>query len=226
MRIGLFGGTFNPIHSGHLDACRDMIQRFCLDRLLLVPAAVPPHKSRGDLAEVEDRMAMIRLAAEDVPGLEISDIEISRFGPSYTVDTLRAVAATLATGDELFLIMGLDAFLEFHTWKRWQEILRICCVLVMNRPGEYGGKGSDRRALFDRYIRERLGYVPSLSPTAESISRWQYVHPEYFPVTLTRVDTPDISSSLIRRMVRLGQSIDAVVPEAVVRYIQKKGLYR
>jgi len=123
MRIGLFGGTFNPFHSGHLQACRDMITRFFLDRMILIPAAIPPHKPQQGLASPTDRLAMIRLATARFSNMDVSDIELIRPGPSYTVDTLTFFRRGYPDADDLFLVMGLDEFLEFHTWKSWLTIL-------------------------------------------------------------------------------------------------------
>jgi nicotinate-nucleotide adenylyltransferase len=250
MRIGLFGGTFNPFHSGHLQACRDMITRFFLDRMILIPAAIPPHKPQQGLASPTDRLAMIRLATARFSNMDVSDIELIRPGPSYTVDTLTFFRREYPSADDLFLVMGLDAFLEFHTWKSWQTILKLCAILVMNRPGAYGGEFRDKGQVFDAYVRKRFGYdlsesidfsarlrhrEPVCGKTAGEgakpvepidLSESLYHHPDNRPLVLTPIDSMDISSSRIRQMIRDGQSIRSVVPESVARYISEKGLYQ
>ncbi len=222
MRIGLFGGTFNPFHSGHLRACQDVVSRFHLDRMILIPAAIPPHKSGQGLASPEDRLEMLRLATARFSDMVVSDIELTRPGPSYTVDTLIFYRHEFPDTDNLFLVVGLDAFLEFHTWKRWETILKTVAILVMERPGDYGGEAIDKRLLFDAYIRKRFGYDLHLQDGQPSV----YHHLLYHPVMLTPVDSPDISSSRIRQMIRDCQSIQSVAPESVARYISEKGLYR
>ena len=115
MRIGLFGGTYNPIHFGHLRAATEVREAFELDRVILIPAAQPPHKRAGNLAPSEDRLKMVRLAVENDPALEISDVEIRRSGPSYTFDTIQHFKEKLAADAQIYLILGLDAVLEIDT---------------------------------------------------------------------------------------------------------------
>ena len=134
MRIGLFGGTFNPIHRGHLWAASEVIKRFNLDQFFLIPAALPPHKTPGAVANADDRLEMIHLAIADLSGLTVSDVELNRPGPSYTIDTVRHFKNTLANDSRIYLIMGLDAFLEIDTWKSYTELLEQIAFIVMARP--------------------------------------------------------------------------------------------
>jgi nicotinate-nucleotide adenylyltransferase len=123
MRIGLFGGTFNPVHFGHLRTVLEVRERFGLSRVYLIPSALPPHKSQVGIASPSDRLEMMRLAVANDSDFVLSDVELMRTGPSYTIDTLSYFANVLPETDPRFLIIGLDAFLEIHTWKDFMGIL-------------------------------------------------------------------------------------------------------
>ena len=138
MKIGLFGGTFDPIHLGHLRAIKEVSERFGLSKTHLIPAALPPHKPNRDIATAKDRLEMIRLAVGSMAEFEISDIELNRSGPSYTIDTLKHFMAKTGATDQTYLIMGLDAFLEIDTWKAYLEIFKIVPVIIMARPAVWG----------------------------------------------------------------------------------------
>ncbi len=134
MRLGIFGGTFNPPHIGHLLLAERAAEGAHLDRVLFVPAAAPPHKqSNGDLAPAADRAAMVRLAIEDNPRFAISTVELDRGGLSFTIDTLRTIAAEQPF-DELYLLIGGDSLAEFHTWRDPEEIRRLARLVVVPRP--------------------------------------------------------------------------------------------
>ena len=134
MRIGLVGGSFNPIHRGHLAIARAARAALGLDRVVLIPSARPPHKKDTGLAPAEDRLAMARLAAVNEPGLEVSPIELERTGPSYTVDTLRAFRAA-HPGAEIFFIIGADTLPELKTWKESSALFSLATFAVAVRPG-------------------------------------------------------------------------------------------
>jgi nicotinate-nucleotide adenylyltransferase len=219
-KIGLFGGTFNPIHCGHLRAAIEVKEGCGLDQVFLIPAAVPPHKDRGALAAAADRLRMIELAAEGEPGLAASDVEIRRGGPSYTVDTVRHFRSELPAGTEIFLIVGLDAFLEIDTWKSFRELLSLVPVIVISRPDASNcSAGSDREALAG-FIRSRISSQCALSgdPAGFSAEGIQ-------GVTLFSVTALDVSSRRIRDLTSAGRSIRFLVPEQVRHYIKAKGLY-
>ncbi|MBI3995237.1 MAG: nicotinate (nicotinamide) nucleotide adenylyltransferase, partial [Nitrospirae bacterium] len=135
LRIGIFGGTFNPIHNGHLAIAEEVLKTVGLDRVLLIPANQPPHKADREIPSARHRLAMVRLAVEDHPGLDVSDLEISRPGKSYTIDTLNALRRRYPKEAEFYLMLGLDAFLEFSTWRSPQKILQGCHIIVVSRPG-------------------------------------------------------------------------------------------
>jgi nicotinate-nucleotide adenylyltransferase len=136
-RIGVFGGTFDPIHVGHLVAAVNARHAMGLDRVILVVANVPWQKDDRPVSPAEDRLAVVEAAVGDVPGLEASRMEIDRGGPSYTADTIEELAKTYP-GSELFLIVGWDVAGELATWDRWETIQRLCTLIVVNRPGVGG----------------------------------------------------------------------------------------
>ena len=221
MRIGLFGGTFNPVHFGHLRTVLEVRERFGLDRVYLIPSAMPPHKSEAGIASPSDRLEMIRRAVENDADFVVSDVELMRTGPSYTIDTLSFFADALPRTDPRFLIVGLDAFLEIHTWKDFRGILTRIPLIVMGRPGAYD------HGLFQGMPLAVANYLDGLAP-GYRYDRQQsvFVHPGFQPVHLIGVTSLDISSSAIRSLVRSGRSIRFLVPETVSEFISSKGLYQ
>ncbi len=133
-RIGLFGGTFDPIHLGHLRAALEAGIAFQLDPVLVIPSAQPPHKDTKKITSAEDRLEMARLATAAAPRLEVSDIEYGRKGPSYTVETIERLQQKWGTEVELNLIVGLDAFRKYDTWYRFHDLFRITSIIVLIRP--------------------------------------------------------------------------------------------
>lgn len=221
MRIGLFGGTFNPVHFGHLRTVLEVKERFGLGRVYLIPSAMPPHKSQAGIAGPSARMEMIRRAVPNDPDFVVSDVELLRTGPSYTIDTLSYFADTLPITDPRFLIVGLDAFLEIHTWKDFRGILTRIPLIVMGRPGAY-----DQGRFADISL-AAAGYLEALAPGYRyDPDASVFVHPEFQSVYLIGVTALDISSSAIRSLVRSGRSIRFLVPEAVSEFISSKGLYQ
>jgi nicotinate-nucleotide adenylyltransferase len=133
MKLALFGGTFDPIHKAHLAVAREAADRFALDKVLLIPAAHPPHKQNGAHASYEDRVRMADIAACCDPRFEVSRLEEGT-GRSYSIDTIEKVRAGMAPGDELFFIIGADAFAEVQTWRRWRDVAAAVQFLVVSRP--------------------------------------------------------------------------------------------
>jgi nicotinate-nucleotide adenylyltransferase len=136
MRIAIFGGTFDPIHNAHLTIARCAAERFALDHVLFIPASHPPHKVGGAHAPYEDRVRMVELACEGEPRFEASRLEAGT-ARSYSIDTIEKLQARLAPEDELFFIIGADAFSEIRTWRRWEEVTRAVCFIVVSRPGHH-----------------------------------------------------------------------------------------
>jgi nicotinate-nucleotide adenylyltransferase len=219
-RLGLFGGTFNPIHRGHVQVARDVLHRFKLTAIQFIPSALPPHKTEGFLASPADRYAMACRALEDEPALIVSDIEIQRSGPSYTIDTLRRFMAEPPHDLQLFFMVGLDAFLEIHTWKAYRQLFDLAAFIVMTRP-QAAKPDQKLDALALKFARERISDGYTLTKEEDTL-----IHSEKQAIHLAPVTPVEISSSRIREMIRKGQSIHQWVAPNVATYIESKGLYR
>lgn len=219
-RIGLFGGTFDPIHNGHLQVAVDVLQLFTLDTIYFIPCAIQPQKSTDPVAPALNRVEMLRLALEDHPGLALSELETQRGGPSYTIDTLRYFTSTHPPGTRLFFILGIDAFLEIDTWKAYPQLFDLAAFIVMARPGT---DASPAQAL-----RTAAGYAQhSLSSQYHLDDQGgRLVHPAKQPIYLAHVSQIDVASTHIRRSIRRGESVRDRVNPVVMRYIEEKGLYR
>jgi nicotinate-nucleotide adenylyltransferase len=220
MRIGLFGGTFNPVHLGHLRAAVDVREGFELDEIFLIPAALPPHKGFGELAASADRLHMLSLALGADSGLKVSDVELNRSGPSYTIDTVQHFKQTLPAETRLYLIMGLDAFLEIDTWKSYRELLVQIPLIVINRPKAGHRMRRIPWKIMDDYISSKLSADYSFSA-----SRSGYLARHQQPIYVFEVTALDISSTGIRRRVSQNRSISYLVPQKVAEYIRTKGIY-
>ena len=220
MRIGLFGGTFNPIHYGHLRAALEVTEGFPLDACHLIPSAVPPHKRNRRISGASDRMEMIRRAIDGFPQFTICDAELRRSGPSYTIDTIDHLKERLPPGTELYLLLGLDAFLEIDTWKDFQRLFEQLPFIVMIRPETHSDRTVQPVRRVEQYLHTRISadYARSRSPLCFTHRRLQAVYT--FEVTLM-----DISSSGIRQRIRDGRSIRYLVPDNVLTFIREKGLY-
>jgi nicotinate-nucleotide adenylyltransferase len=213
MRLGLFGGTFNPIHLGHLRAGVEIQDRFALDRVLYLPAAIPPHKATPELLSCAHRLKMVRLAVAGQTRLQASDAEIKRSGKSYSIQTLRHFHQVFPQGAELFFILGLDAFLEIPTWKEYRRLFDLCHFIVLDRHG------FSRRRLAEFLFEE-------ISPEFVPVPReHRFLHPSGYSVHWAAITRLDISSTLIRGLRSQGKALSYLVPEAVAEYIQKKRLY-
>ena len=201
-RIGLFGGSFNPVHLAHLVLAEHAREECSLDKVLFVPARVPPHKPTLRLAPGGDRLEMLKLAAAGNPHFEVSAIEINREGPSYTLLTVRELKRTLGADGRLCLIVGADSVRDMPHWWRAEELIREVEIIGLQRPPIQSG--------------ELDGLDKELSAQAAG------------KLKASMIKTPllDISSTDIRRRVREGRSIRYLVPEAVREYILSHGLYR
>ena len=213
MRLGIFGGTFDPIHLGHCRAAEEMGQEFNLDKVFLIPAASPPHKSKEPVSPFRDRLEMARLAVGRRGLLEVLDIEGNRAGFSYSIQTLKEIDNLFGGGAELFFILGVDAFLEIETWKDYRDLFQYAHFVVISR-GDLGRKD----------LEPVLRHLGPLTPVDDD--------PDILKLNtgktlFLRVATlMDISSTQIRRLVSSGKSIRFLVPELVMSYIEEKGLYR
>jgi nicotinate-nucleotide adenylyltransferase len=195
MKLGVMGGTFDPIHLGHVAMAEAAADCAGLDRVLLIPANVPPHRAAAT-APARDRLAMVRLAAAGHPRLEVSDIELRRPGPSYTLDTLRALARERPRA-ELHLLLGWDAARDIRAWHGPDEVLRLARPVVVSRPGY-------------TVPTERDLASAGIEPT------W---------AILCDVPTPDVESTDVRRLLLDGGSLAGLVDPAVEAYLRNHRLY-
>ncbi len=213
-RLGLFGGTFNPIHYGHLRTAEEVVEALRITRLWFIPAALPPHKTARQIPSFEVRLELTRLAVGRHPRMMVSDIEGRRPGKSYSIETLRQVREEYGREWELYFILGLDAILEITTWKDYAELFTLCNFVVLDRPGY------DRSQLEALLRRE----VHPLFQLLEGGTGFQ--HPSGYQVLFLSTTLLDISATRIRRLVGEGRSIRYLLPEKVRRYIIKNKLYR
>src|SRR5271156_2074489 len=212
MRVGLFGGSFNPIHLGHLRAAEEVREALQLDLVYFIPAASPPHKAEGDLAPAEHRLAMVRAATKGNRYFMVSDVEIRRAGRSYTIDTVRHFLATLRGPSVLFLMMGSDAFAELDTWKDCDELVRLSSVVVHTREA-VGDTAPPRISLA---ALRRFGY---------SRKDDHYVRPNGQTLAFVATTIFPVSATLIREKLQHRRSVRYLMPSDVVDYIQRHGLY-
>jgi nicotinate-nucleotide adenylyltransferase len=211
--IGVLGGTFNPIHVGHLRMAETLRDLFVFDRFVFIPSAIPPHKPLERLLPARDRCEMVRLATVDNPRFEVSDLELARSGASYSVQTIEALREAFGEATAIHFTMGDDAFAEIETWKDWRRIFTLADLIVVSRPGS--GK-SFREQLLPVEAREAFCY----SPEDDS-----YRHASGRKVFFRDVGALQVSSTAIREMVRAGRSIRYLVPDAVREYIERHRLY-
>lgn len=198
MRAGVFGGTFDPIHLGHLAAARAIRTALKLDKVIFVPAGQPWMKAGMPVSPVEDRVEMVRLAVARHKAFELCTIEADRTGPSYAVDTMDTLRRQLGRGSDLFFLLGSDALTDIAKWREPQRLIRLCQLVAYARPGCQLPK------------KEALELaVPGVSQR----------------VTFVQVPQVDIRATDIRRRVAEGRSIQRLVPRAVERYILEHGLY-
>lgn len=214
-RIGVFGGTFNPVHIGHLKAAAAVQKRFSLDRILFIPSFIPPHKESAGIASPDERLRMVELAIRGRSTFIPSAIEIRAKGRSYSILTLNRIKR-LYPRAWIFFILGVDAFLEIETWREWERVLRRCLFIVVTRPG-YRLKEAEK--VLGEACRNQI----------RSVSHFEKVRERWFPahrIFLLPIEPNNISSTEIRRRIQAGRSIKGQVPAAVESYIQKHGLYQ
>jgi nicotinate-nucleotide adenylyltransferase len=211
-RIGIFGGTFDPIHVAHLRSAEEAREQLQLDEVLFVPAADPPHKRRR-ITAAPHRLAMVRLAIAGNPAFRVSSLEIDRGGRSFTVDTLRALRARLPTTTALSLLIGLDAFREIGTWKDYRTLFTLADVVVWSRPPL---RLRAARALLPVAAQRDFCYGPGHRTLRHRTGN---------QIRFLTVTALDVSASDIRLRVRRGRSVRYLVPPAVERYLSRHGLY-
>ena len=198
MKVGIYGGTFDPVHNGHLALAEAALAAFSLERVLFVPGHVTPFKIGVRTASAEDRLEMLRLAVAGRPHLGVSTIELDRGGVSYTVDTLEALRAAHPDWD-LWFLLGADSLPALGRWHRGADIPRLANVGTLRRPG--------------------IALPARLDGFSPEVSRRLLAN-------VADGDCPDISSSEVRRRAAAGESLEGLVPEAVAEYIARRGVYR
>jgi nicotinate-nucleotide adenylyltransferase len=213
MRIGLYGGTFNPIHIGHLRAAEEVREAMHLDLVYFIPAGMPPHKPGGRLAPAEMRLEMVRLAIKNNLHFMISDFETKRVKRSYTIDTVRFFLSSLRQRQDWFLMMGVDAFCELDTWKAADELTSLCNLIVHTRHRKEESELS--QGVLANVTRFRYREVNDHYVNMNGRELY-FVKTTYFPV----------SATAIRRIVQQGKSIRYLVPPEVAEYIAHHRLYR
>jgi len=208
------GGTFNPIHYGHLRSAMEIREMFNLDRVLFIAAARPPHKNPSPLIPFKDRHTMITLALREEPSFEASDMEYIRPGQSYSIETLKELREEYGRSARFYFILGTDAFREITTWKNYEQLFQHTSFVVLNRPGfEYES--------LESFIRQTVSSDYSFSQTENA-----YIHPLLMPIYYCKTTLLDISSTKIREDVKARRSIRFLLPPSVEKYILEKGLYR
>ena len=197
------------------------MKRLSLSSLLFIPAAAPPHKALDGVADAGDRLEMIRLAISNAPGFSVSDVEINRAGPSYTIDTVDHFQSSAAGNARYYLIVGLDAFLEIDTWKSYKTLMRKIPLVVLARPEM--GPEADRevRTSILTFLQEKIS--PDFVYSAASDC---FQCADYPPLTVLSGGFRALSATFIRERIRSGAPIDTLVPALVGAFISRKGLYR
>jgi nicotinate-nucleotide adenylyltransferase len=207
-KIGLFGGTFNPIHLGHLRGAEEIREAFGLQEVIFIPAALPPHKMTEEIIQAHHRLEMVKRATRKNSQFSASDVELKRKGKSYSIDTIRYFREKFK--DSLYFILGRDAFVEIETWKDFQNLFSLCNFIIMVRPGSIQASPIP-------------GALASAFRYDQGISGW--VHDSGNVVFCKEINFLEISSTKVRELVEKRGSIKYLVPLEVEAYIEKHGLY-
>ena len=212
MKIGILGGTFDPIHLGHLRTAEEVGEKLGLEKVFLIPSASPPHKTNDPITPFQHRLTMVRMAAQVSPLLEVLDLEGKRSGLSYSIETLKELQQMHSPDPELFFILGTDAFLEIETWREYRRLFDYAHFVVIQRAGH-------EEKMFDSFLMHvREDITKTGDPGVYTTSSGMII----MIMTSTFLE---ISSTRIRQMVAQGKSIHFLVPETVRKYILQKGLY-
>jgi len=220
MRLGIFGGSFNPIHNGHLAIAEQVRKKLHLNRVLFIPTGEPPHKRDSPLAPGKDRYELVRLAIAGTPSFDISDIEVQRRGKSYSIDTIRELRRQYGPATKLYFLIGLDAFLDFPDWKEPEALLNACRFVVISRPGHS----------FQSLA--RLSMLPTLDSQALAqldtgkMTRLDITIPSCPGIICLPLPPSAISASDIRQRVQRKAALANVLPPPVESYILQHHLYQ
>lgn len=213
-RWGILGGTFDPIHLGHLRIAEEASEALDLDSFLFIPSATPPHKPNRQITSFEHRLQMLEMALSNNSKFQFSDLEQKLSGKSYTVVTLTKLLESFAEETELYFLVGMDSFLELDTWWRYRELFSLARIVVVQRPG---------------YAKEKMEEF-LLQKVSADYQREEgagvFTHPHLLPIHLMENTHMGISSTQIRRLVSEGRSIRYLVPDDVMSYIIKNNHYK
>jgi nicotinate-nucleotide adenylyltransferase len=213
-RVGVLGGTFNPIHYGHLRSAEEVREHFRLDQVFFVPAAIPPHKNDPAIPAASKRLRMVELVLQGNRQFRSCRAEISRKGRSYSVDTIRYFRRRFPEPNAVYFILGLDAFLEIGSWKNYQDLFTLCDLIVTSRPG-YRSRSYLKSLPIE--IQNELCY---------DAKRQVGVHTSGNAIHFLRITGLEISASTIREKVKKGESIRYLTADAVIQFIENHSLYR
>jgi nicotinate-nucleotide adenylyltransferase len=214
-RAGLFGGTFDPVHLGHLRAAEEIREMLSLDKVYFIPAAAAPHKKTAHSTPSSHRLEMLRLAVSDNPCFEVCDYELGKDAPSYTVETLRHLKKTNPDSEYYFMV-GNELFREIETWKEWRDLFNLSNFAVITRPGY---PDTDE-------VRIPLALKNDFSYYKEKDNVIFYKEKNSGLIAISKIRGLEISSTEIRRNVKSGRSIKYLVPPSVEEYILRNNIYR
>jgi nicotinate-nucleotide adenylyltransferase len=212
-RVGILGGTFNPIHLGHLRAAEEIREHFSLATVFFVPSRTPPHKEHTALASSRQRLEMVQLALEGNPSFAVSDFELTQEQTSYSIFTIEHFRERYGDDRELYFLMGMDSFLEITTWKDYNRLFSLTNIVVVSRPGF---QEQDPADVLPVDAADNFDYNP--------IQR-VFTHVSGHRLFMHRTSLLEISSSEIRSRIEKDLSVRYLVPEAVLRYVSDHGLY-
>lgn len=205
--IGIFGGTFDPVHRAHITLAEQLRTQLALDEMRLLPCRLPPHRDQPTASD-SDRLHMLRLACTGT-NLLVDDRELHREGPSYTIDTLQSLRKEYGDDVSLVLCMGMDAFIKLHTWHRWQDLLSLSHIAVMQRPS----------------TPDPVGEVAVLLAHHKTTDKQQLKSQPAGLIYLTQLDEIPVSSTQVRQQLSKGQQPLKDLHPAVIQFIQQRGLY-
>lgn len=208
-RLAVFGGTFDPVHIGHLRSALEVAQALKLDKVRLVPNALPPHRAAPNV-NAQQRLRMVELAIANEPLLSVDARELKRDKPSWTIDTLISLRQELAQQDQLFFVLGWDAFCGLPSWHRWTELLEHCHLLVLQRP--------DVQVEVPAAVQELVD--------SKAVAKWQNIVNPAGSVVFLQQTPLAVSATQIRKLLGEGKNIRYLVPDTVFEFIQTQGLYQ
>jgi nicotinate-nucleotide adenylyltransferase len=217
--LGIFGGTFNPIHFGHLRVAVEILEDFQLEKVIFIPSAQPPHKPQSNIASALDRLYMTQQAIQSYPLFECSTIEVQRQGISYTIDTIHELRKLYPQDVQFYYLIGRDAFFAIHTWKSFERLFEELPFIVMSRP-----------EISHNYL-ESNNFIQYIQQTISKDYRYSQqdtcmIHPQKKTIYSSLVTALDISSSKIRTFLTKGKSVKYLLPDVVYEYIIDKNLYQ